>query len=218
MQDVTKGMPVTTCALVAASDFNAQTFCKLFDEGTFDAVYAVDAGLAYLEEIGCMPDVVIGDFDSLGYVPLGTNVERYPVHKDKSDLELAFDRAASERFERIFVFGAIGGRLDHTLASLQMAARFAEEGMAVTFIAPDCALHILVGPGSYDLPQLETGTVSVFSACDQSVGVTERGMEYPLDDAVLSNRTSLGLSNELLGKPASVSVEKGTLYILHPLA
>jgi len=60
--------------------------------------------------------------------------------------------------------------------------------------------------------------VSVFSAVDESYGVSERGMEYPLDNATLTNRTTLGLSNELIGKPAAVSVEAGTLFVFHPLA
>ena len=212
------GSPMTTCALVAACDFNADDFLSRDAKGAFDCVYAVDAGFAALEGIGRKPDVVLGDFDSLGYVPKADLVEEHPVHKDKSDLELSFDRAASEGFGQVYVYGAIGGRLDHTVANLQMASRFAEGGMQVAFISPECVIRILVGPAEYELPLLERGTVSVFSAVDCSYGVTEKGMEYPLRDAMLSNRTSLGLSNELVGKPASVSVGKGTLYIFHPLA
>ena len=80
----------------------------------------------------------------------------------------------------------------------------------------DSVVRILVGPGECVLPALSSGTVSVFSAVNESRGVTETGMEYPLENAVLSNRTTLGLSNELIGKPATVSVECGTLYVFHP--
>lgn len=209
---------MATCALVASCDFNREHFSKSDASGTFDWVYAVDGGYAYLEALGRTPDVVIGDFDSLGYVPQSQRVYRFPVHKDKSDLELAFDQLKADGFEDVIVYGAIGGRLDHTIANMQVAARFAEDGLNVTFIALDCAVRILVGPAVYELPSLERGTVSVFSAVDCSKGVTERGMEYPLENVDLRNRTTLGLSNELIGKPASVEVAEGTLYVLHPLS
>ena len=64
-----KEATVTTCALVAASDFNTAYFKEADEAGTFDEVYAVDAGFAHLEAIGRAPDLAIGDFDSLGYRP-----------------------------------------------------------------------------------------------------------------------------------------------------
>ena len=206
-----------TCALVAASDFNAGHFAGCCSMGLFGFVVAVDGGFAHLTRMGRLPDMVIGDFDSLGYVPEGPNVIVHPAHKDKSDLELAFDYVLENGFRRVTVYGALGGRLDHTVANLQMCARFAEAGVEVDLVAPDFAVHILVGPGVFVLPLAQNGTVSVFSAVDESRGVSEEGMEYPLHDAVLSNRTTLGLSNELIGRPASVSVEQGTLLVFHPV-
>lgn len=169
-----------------------------------------------MESIGCTPDVCIGDFDSLGYVPEGACVIEHPTHKDKSDLELALDYMADKGFDRIVVYGALGGRLDHSVASLQACARYAETGVEIELIGIDCAVSVLVGPDELELPATQ-GTVSVFSAVDVSRGVTETGMEYPLDDAVLTNRTTRGLSNELVGRPATVSVEEGTLFVFHPV-
>ena len=207
-----------TVALVAASDFNRGDFSKRWKAGAFDSVIAVDGGYAHLRMIDCIPDVSIGDFDSLGYVPEGDNVIIHPTHKDESDLELALDYVRSRGFDRVVVYGALGGRLDHSVASLQTCAWFAEQGMQVQLVDADCAVSILVGPGTLDLPLLDEGTVSVFSAVAESRGVSEEGMEYSLDNAVLTNRTIRGLSNELIGKPACVSLEEGTLYVFHPLA
>ena len=202
-----------TCALVAAADFNAEDFSKRWGAGEFDCIVAVDGGFAYLQAIGCIPDIVLGDFDSLGYTPEGGNVISHPTHKDKSDLELAFDFVHERGFENAAVYGAVGGRLDHTVANLQMCARFAEQGMNVSLVGLDNVVSILVGPGMLQIPAASSGTVSVFSARDESYGVTESGMEYPLENAILSNRTTLGLSNELVGRPATVSVEQGTLFV-----
>lgn len=207
-----------TVALVAASDFNGLHFAKQLDAGAYEAVVAVDGGYAYLRAVGCVPDTCIGDFDSLGYVPEGDNVVVHPSHKDESDLELALDYVRSRGFDNADVYGALGGRLDHSVASLQTCAGFAELGMRVRLVGVDYGVSILVGPGTLDLPLLDAGTVSVFSAVAEARGVSETGMEYPLDNGVLTNRTIRGLSNELVGKPASVSVEEGTLYVFHPIA
>ena len=208
---------MTAYALVAASDFNERHFLACDAAGSFDCIVAVDGGFAHLESVGRTSDVALGDFDSLGYVPQAPEVLSFPSHKDKSDLEIAFDYAIKHGADSVIVYGAVGGRLDHTMANLQMAARFAEEGVAVTFVTNDCAIRIVVGPSRFDLPLLEHGTVSVFSARDRAYGVVETGLEYPLDTEVLTNRTSLGVSNELTGQPASVSVREGTLFVFHPL-
>ena len=89
--------------------------------------------------------------------------------------------------------------------------------MVVTFVASDYAIRIVVGPERFDLPPIDKGTVSVFSACDKVFGIVEQGMEYSLDASELTNRTTWGLSNELIGQPAFVSVEKGTLYVFFPI-
>jgi len=208
---------VKTCALVAASDFNAEHFSECASAGEFDFVMAVDGGFAHLQAIDFAPDYVMGDFDSLGYVPVGANVEVHPAHKDKSDLELALDYVAERAYGRVVIYGALGGRLDHTMAALQMCARFAEAGMEVTLVDSGCAVRILVGPALFMLPLRESGTVSVFSATDVSTDVSEWGMEYPLEHARLTNRTTLGLSNELKGEPAGITLNAGTLYVFYPL-
>ena len=209
---------MSTCALVAAADFNAEHFQKLDAAGAFDWVVAVDAGFAHLESIGRVPDLAIGDFDSLGYVPKCKRVSRFPADKDKSDLELAFDRVMMRRFEEVVVYGALSGRLDHTLANLQIFAGFSERGVYVTGIGDTFAVQLLTGPDVLDLPRLDSGIVSVFAAGDRATGIIERGLKWTLDDEVLTNRTSRGLSNEFIGEDAAIAVETGTLYIIVPLS
>ena len=205
------------CALVGASDFNAQQFLSLAEAGAFDYVIAVDGGYASLQECGYSPDMVLGDFDSLGYRPTGVRTSQFPAHKDKSDMELAFERAKSRRFDTIYAFGALGGRLDHTLANIQVGAKFSEAGVSVFIVGDNEVLAFVTGPDAFEAEARESGTVSVFSLSDVSEGVFERGMEWDLDDVVLTNRTSQGLSNELKGEPVMIGVEKGTIVIFFPL-
>ena len=207
---------MATCALVGAVDFNAEDFLARRDAGAFDFVIAVDAGFAHLEAIGVAPDMAVGDFDSLGYVPKARRVSRHPVKKDKSDMELAMEKAVAWDHDELVIYGALGARLDHTLANLQLFARFSERDVYVTAIGDTYAVRLLTGPDVFELPVTE-GTVSVFAANDEARGVIERGMAYSLNDEPLSNRTSRGLSNELTGVEATVAVEEGTLYVFYPL-
>ena len=152
---------------------------------------SVDAGFAHLEAIGAVPDMAVGDFDSLGYVPKCRRVSRHPVKKDKSDMELAMEKALSWGHDELIVYGALGARLDHTLANLQLFAKFSERDVYVTAVADTYAVRLLTGPDVFELPAL---------------------------GEPLSNRTSRGLSNELTGEEATVAVEEGTLYVFYPLA
>lgn len=206
-----------TCALVGSSQFNAAHFQELDAAGVFDYVIAVDGGFASLEAIGRKPDMALGDFDSLGYIPKGLRVAQFSSHKDKSDMELALDRARSMRYDEVYVYGGLGRRLDHTLANLQLFALYSEKGLFVTAVDEDTSVVFITGPDTFEMPAVEAGTVSVFSMNDRAEGVFERGLAYELDDAVLTNRTSLGLSNELIGEAVMIGVEKGTIAIFLPL-
>ena len=132
---VRKVWNMATCALVGAVDFNAEDFKARQAAGEFDYVIAVDAGFAHLEAIGAVPDMAVGDFDSLGYVPKCRRVSRHPVKKDKSDMELAMEKALSWGHDELIVYGALGARLDHTLANLQLFAKFSERDVYVTAVA-----------------------------------------------------------------------------------
>lgn len=206
-----------TCALVGSSQFNAAHFQELDAAGVFDYVIAVDGGFASLEAIDRKPDMALGDFDSLGYVPKGLRVAQFSSHKDKSDMELALDRARSMRYDEVYVYGGLGRRLDHTLANLHLFALYSEKGLFVTVVDEDTSVVFITGPDTFEMPAVEAGTVSVFSMNDRAEGVFERGLAYELDDAVLTNRTSLGLSNELIGEAVMIGVEKGTIAIFLPL-
>lgn len=212
-----EGRFMGTCAVVAASDFNSRRFCELADAGMFDHIVAVDGGYEHLRRIGYAADIALGDFDSLGYVPRDVAAEVFSPHKDASDMELALDRVHTQGFSQVYVFGALGRRLDHTVANMQLFARYSEEGLSVKVEDDENELVFLSGPAALSLPAHDAGTVSVFSMSDVCTGVSERGLKWELDSIKLTNRTSLGLSNECIGVPAEIRVQAGTLVVFLPL-
>lgn len=213
----TEGTTMSVCALVAASECNEEHFKTLFDAGFFDEVYAVDAGFVYTKACGCDPDLIIGDFDSLGYVPDAQRTAEYPCDKDETDLELAFDRARMRRFDTIYVYGALGGRIDMTLATMQTIVRYAQLGITVHVIGLTEQLDVVIGPDALELPAHKDGIVSVFSASDVCEGVIERGLKYAFNDERITNTTVRGISNEMTGSPAVIGLEKGVLWVFHPI-
>lgn len=202
---------------MGASQFNAEYFREMYDAGAFDYVMAVDGGYASLKDAGIEPDMALGDFDSLGYIPKGIRVVRFSSHKDESDMELALKRVKSMKFDSVVVFGALGRRLDHTLANMQVFSKLSEEGLNVSAIDMDDAIFFITGPDIFEAPALESGIVSVFAMNDMVHGLFERGLEWELDNVELTNRTSLALSNEIIGEAIMIGVEEGTIAIFFPL-
>jgi thiamine pyrophosphokinase len=176
-------------------------------------IIAADGGYALLERRGITPDLIIGDFDSLGWVPQSGEVLRLPVEKDDTDLAVALREAFSRGYSSITVYGALGGRLDHTLANLQLIAAAASEGKEVYLVGGGYTVTALCG-GSLHFAEGGSGYISVFAHGGDAEGVYERGLKYPLDNATLTCRVPLGVSNEFTGAAASVSVSRGTLIIM----
>ena len=223
-----------TCYVVGAGDFTPRGFAP----GPGDLVVAADGGYRALYSLGYTPDLLLGDFDSLGDLPLPADlpVLRFPVRKDDTDAGLALRHGLDLGFRDFALYGCAGGRVDHLLANFQSMARVSRLGATVRLAAPDYDAWSLTGPAPdapapapggpapdalapaavLALPPRPGGTlVSVFCQGDRAEGVTLAGLAYPLSDAVLTGDFPLGVSNRRLdGQRATVAVRRGTLLIL----
>lgn len=176
-------------------------------------VIAADGGLAHLERRGLAPDLIVGDFDSLGRVPAGANVIRHPVEKDDTDMMLAVRTGLDRGCRRFLLYGGLGGRLDHAYANLQTLGWLADHGGQGWLLGGGLAASA-VRNGRLDFAPGRRGTVSVFCPNGEARGVDLTGLYYPLRDAVLTSGFPLGVSNQFTGQAASVSVREGTLLVL----
>lgn len=199
--------------------------CVIFCAGEFDKlaapvedafVIAADGGYAHTKKLGLQPDAVLGDFDSLGYVPSDAVV--HPVEKDDTDCMLAIRAGLEAGCTDFVIYGALDGpRLDHTLANLQSLQYLATHGARGTLVGLR-NIVITVKDETVAFPADFAGTVSVFCMGAPARGVTIRGLKYELIEGELTSAYPLGVSNSFVGAESRIAVEKGCVLVLFDTA
>ena len=196
------------CFILCAAGFDG----FLDAPGAGDFVLAADGGYAHCKAAGIIPDEVLGDFDSLHYIPEDARV--FPVEKDDTDSMLAVRRGLSLGFREFLLYGSLDGtRLDHTVANFQTLQFLADHGATGYLVGRDYIVTVLKA-GTLRFPPENTGILSVFCMGADATGVTLRGLKYPLENGTLTAGFPLGVSNHFIGTEALVSVEQGSLLLL----
>jgi thiamine pyrophosphokinase len=197
-------------------------------------VIAADGGYARAVRLGLRPDLLVGDLDSLSAVALaaavadGVMIHRAAVAKDESDAEMALLEAVRRGATRITVLGAFGGpRLDHALANLWVLAHPFLAATRVVLLDGTTRARLLVAPGadpeaagepmSARLPGPVGGLVTLLPFGGDAVGVTTRGLRYPLRNETLNAGPARGLSNVREADDAAVTLAAGCLLIVETL-
>ena len=186
-----------------------------------DWIIGADGGAARALDWGLTPQVVIGDMDSLPDAlrdeleARGSRFIEHPRAKDETDLELALTYAVEQGAKEIVVLGALGGRLDHTLANLLLLALPPLEG-ALVRIVDGAGEVLLVGDGTAITLQGHPGDlVSLLPIGGDASGVTTAGLAWALQNDRLRFGFSRGVSNEMTAHEARVEVEEGLLLVVH---
>jgi thiamine pyrophosphokinase len=186
-----------------------------------DWIIGADGGAASAVAWGLAPQTVIGDMDSLPAVDRAALAARgcqfieHPRAKDETDLELALTYAAQEGAQEIIVLGALGGRLDHTLANVLLLTLPKLEGISIR-IADGREEALLVRGGEAVRLQGSPGDlVSLLPLGGDARGITTRGLAWGLQGDTLRFGFSRGVSNEQTSPEARIEVEDGCLLIVH---
>lgn len=196
------------CVIFCAAEFDG--LAKPLTQEDF--LIAADGGLKHLQKLGIQPDEILGDFDSLGYIPEDSRV--FPVEKDDTDAMLAARRGLALGYREFLFYGSMDGpRLDHTVANFQ-TLQFLAENNAFGYLVGKHQLVTVVKNGSISFPAGCEGTISVFCLGADAEDVTLQGLYYPLEKGKLTSGFPLGVSNHFTGKEVSITVEKGSLLII----
>ena len=197
------------CWIVGAGDF-AGTL-PIISEG--DMVIAADAGYRTLLRLGGRIDRVVGDFDSMGEVPVHPGVEVHPAEKDETDMMLAVRTALGAGYCEVRIYGGLGGRLDHSFANLQTLVFLARQGARGWLIGEGLVITAIIN-GDLRFNEKAEGVVSVFAADGTAQGVTLEGLKYPLTDYTMTSDNPIGVSNEFTGAPSRIRVREGILLVM----
>lgn len=195
--------------IVGAGDNSGTIFSREKDE----YIIAADGGITALERIGITPDLVIGDFDSLGYVPKGDNVIVHKVEKDDTDMMLSVEKAIESGYNDITIYGGTGGRVDHTFANLQTMLFASRKGVFIKMIDSENIYQVITNQ-SLTLNKKDRGNVSVFAIGGEAKGVNIIGGKYEAKDIHLTPDNPTAVSNSFVGKDICISVKEGSLLII----
>jgi len=181
-------------------------------------IICADSGAGYLHAIGLVPNVIIGDMDSLSpgmleyFTGRGSRIIRFPEGKNETDTQLALEYAFGTVPDEIYVFGAFGTRIDHTLANVSLLALGVKKGIQVKLIDELCETFIV---NRECIIEGEPGqTVSLLPLSDTVTGITIEGFEYPLTNGVMEIGMPYGVSNRLIAARGVISVKKGHLLVI----
>ena len=179
-----------------------------------DFVIACDSGYLHAVKAGIVPDLLVSDFDSFdGILNPSMEIIRATPEKDDTDTLLALKEAMHRGYDDIMIVGALGGRIDHTLANISLTA-FAAKNGAICHLIDEHHQIFAIKDDSIMVKRGYWKWLSVFAMDREVKGVTLRGLKYPLHDAELTNTYPIGVSNEFVDSAAIVTAEQGTLLVV----
>ncbi len=180
-----------------------------------DLVIAADSGWNNAKTLGAKPEILLGDFDSLGKknLPDGPEIYQVPAEKDLTDTQLAVEMALSRGARELVIIGGLSGRLDHTLSNLAILEHLHELKIPAILTDGQNRVRFVRNSGAL-IPRGIFKYLSLIAADEVVKGVSVKGCKYPLENAKLKKTHQYAVSNEIEGNCALVEVRKGGLYII----
>lgn len=178
-------------------------------------VACADSGADHLGALGLVAQLWMGDGDSVSAVPGQAESHRFPAEKDETDLELVLEEVARRRLFPVALLGALGGRLDHELANLHLAAAFRARHGLIALHGEFCRIRFVV-PGAGEQLRSEAAypITSLVPLGGDVTGVRTRGLQWNLAGETLSPWRARGVSNRILSERAEVRIEQGVLALV----
>ena len=214
-------MKSNKCVIVGAGELGLSDIKSHIKLDKQDFCIAADGGLAYLSDMGILPDLIIGDMDSLEDKCLLSEqysdimIKKLPVEKDDTDMLAAIKEGLSRGYTFFEIYGALGGRLDHTIANIQCLKFLDNHNARGILYGSDLQIELICNnKANYPKEKYKKGKrISVFAFGGDAYGVTEKGLKYELENAVISHDFPIGVSNEFIGSDSMIEVKDGTLLI-----
>ena len=183
-----------------------------------DFILSADGGTDYCFKAGLIPNVVIGDLDSISEESLkkikeeNIPIVKFPTKKDKTDSELSIDYLVEMGIMDITLVGAIGSRMDHTLANIFLLNKMIEKGIKMKIIDNYNIIYLV--DDELIIPNSEGSFVSIIPVDSSGIVVSLKGFEYELDKVKIEFSSTHGISNRVTELEGYIKVHKGKCYVI----
>lgn len=204
-------MDMKRCIIVGAGEFNEAAW----NYGKEDYLIAADGGYDYLKQMGIIPDLLIGDMDSVAeeHSDKEIQVKKLPVEKDDTDMLAAMKEGLALGYREFVLYGALGGeRIDHSFANVQCLLYLYNHGAKGILYGAHDRIELLCNDKMI-YPASMKGIFSIFAFGGDAKGVTEQGFKYSLQDATVRMEFPIGISNEFIGQESMIEVKNGMLLV-----
>lgn len=205
------------CAIISNGDINDYVFAKKQIQH-YDLIICADGGAKHALAMDIVPHVIVGDLDSIDENMIAyfqkNHVQfcKFPPNKDYTDTELAIDYALNKKVKEITFLGAIGSRMDHTIANITLLLSLLNKGVQARIL--DEHNEIMAGNGHMEIEGQIGEYVSIIPLSEKVEGVTLKGLKYPLVNATIPMGASIGVSNRFVKTKAEVTVKNGKILLI----
>lgn len=195
---------------------NYKNLERLVNKNNF--IVCADGGVNHILKINRLPDIVLGDLDSIGTKELDVlkknkiKIERFPVMKNKTDMELCVDFLLGKSCKNIGIVGATGTRLDHTISNLLLLQKIYKEGVKASIF--DDNNKVSYTEDSIGLNKADNTYVSIVPLDNSGAVVSLEGLLYPLKHEKIDFASTFGVSNELVGEKGEIIVHEGSVLVI----
>lgn len=199
------------CLIISGGEYSQ---VKLNEK--YDLVIACDKGYLNAKKMKIKPDIIIGDFDSSKIPKIQNekiNIIKVSSIKDDTDTGLAIKYALRNNYKNIDIICALGNRLDHTIANIQMLKFILENAGIGRIINKDREIFLL-GKGIKKIKKDKNKYLSIFSYSNKTKIDYIKGTKYELKNKMINNSFPLGVSNEFKDEYARISVKSGEVLVI----
>lgn len=202
---------MSICYIIGSAPFDKSTFISPSKD---DFVICADGGYDTLLPLGITPDLIVGDFDSIFETKnYQGEIIRLVPEKDDTDMLSAVKTALSRGWREFYLYGGLGGRLDHTFANIQLLSYLLDRHAKGTLFDGK-TMVTMIEDGIIKLKKEDDCYFSVFSFTESCPNVTLKGVKYPLNHACITSSFPIGVSNEITEDKAEISNQGGRLLIM----
>lgn len=192
---------------------------RIIKTGSYDYIICSDGGANHAYNMDILPDYIIGDLDSTDentieyYKSKNVKFEKFPTKKDETDTELCIELSDKLKAKEIHIIAALGGRIDHTIANINLLYYIRKMGIIPKIISEKEEIYIAMNEEL--IIDGEIGdTISILPIKNDAKGVTLKNLEYPLQNYDIEFSKPLGISNVMTNTNCHIKVNEGSLIII----